>query len=174
MKFVLPLGMIVLILSSCQKIMEYYSLNSTTTVPLTCRIKSYSSLYYETEISTTFKYDSGGRPVQVTYFAEWLPGGKAVEKFRYDSLGRLTIHEPFIEMGNKRHYVYEGVSTTPVRDTSIDFQGKKYLETFKTDAAGRITEEEIKWIYTPPEVEDDFPFETEVHRFYYDMRGNRQ
>lgn len=149
-------------------------MNSTAAAPLTCRIKSYSSLYYESETSTTFKYDSGGKPVQVTYFADWLPGGKAIEKFRYDSLGRLSMHEPFIEMGNKRLYVYEGVSATPVRDTSIDFEGKKYVETFKSDAAGRIIEEEIRWIYTPPEVQDNFPFETEVHRFYYDMRGNRQ
>lgn len=166
--------MMIVILSSCQKIMEYYSLNSTTTAPPTCRIKSYSSLYYESQTSTKIKYDSTGRPVQITYSAEWLPGGKAIEKLYYDSLGRLSLHQPFIEMGNKRKYVYEGASSTPLRDTATDFQGKKYVETFKADAAGRIIEEEIRWIYTPPEVQDDFPFETEVHRYYYDVHGNRQ
>ena len=174
MKFALPLGMIMLIFSSCQKIMEYYSWNSTSTTTPSCRIKSYSSVYFESETSTKFKYDTTGKPVQITYFAEWLPDGKAVEKFRYDSLGRLTTHEPFIEMGNKRQYVYEGTSSTPLRDTATDFQGKKYVESFKTDLKGRIIEEEIRWIYTPPEVEDDFPFETEVHRYYYDVNGNRQ
>jgi hypothetical protein len=174
MKFALPLGMIMLIFSSCQKIMEYYSLNSTSTAPPACRIKSYSSIYFESETSTKFKYDSTGRPVQVTYFAEWLPGGKAIEKFYYDSLNRLVLHEPFIEMGNKRLYVYEGESHVPLRDTATDFQGKKYVESFKTDIKGRIIEEEIRWIYSPPDIEDDFPFETEVHRFYYDLRGNRQ
>jgi len=166
--------MIILIFSSCQKIMEYYSLNSTSTAPPSCRIKSYSSVYFESETSTKFKYDSTGKPVQVTYSADWLPGGKAVEKFHYDNLGRLILHEPFIEMGNKRQYVYEGVSNTPLRDTATDFQGKKYVESFKTDAKGRIIEEEIRWIYSPPDLEDDFPFETEVHRYYYDVHGNRQ
>ena len=174
MKFALPLGMIILVFSSCQKIMEYYSLNSTSAAPPSCRIESYTSVYFESVNSTHIKYDTLGNPVQVTYFADWLPDGKATERFHYDNLGRLILHEPFIEMGNKRQYVYEGNSKTPVRDTATDFQGKKYLETFKTDTKGRITEEEIKWIYSPPDLEDDFPFETEVHRFYYDVHGNRQ
>ena len=174
MKFVLPLGMIMLIFSSCQKIMEYYSLNSTTTAPPACRIKSYSSVYFESVTSTKIRYDSAGRPSQITYLAEWLPQGKAIEKFHYDNLGRLSLHEPFIEMNNIRQYVYEGTSTVPLRDTATDFQGKKYVETFKTDAKGRIIEEEIRWIYSPPDLEDDFPFETEVHRYYYDVHGNRQ
>jgi hypothetical protein len=174
MKFVLPLGMIVLILSSCQKIMEYYSFNNTRPGSLACRIKSYSSIYLENERSTKIKYDSAGKPIQITYFAEWLPGGKAIEKFHYDTLGRLILHEPFIEMNNLRQYVYEGTSLIPLRDTATDFQGKKYLESFKTDFEGRIVEEEIKWIYSPPDLEDDFPFATELHRYYYDLRGNRQ
>lgn len=174
MKFVLPLGVIMLIFSSCQKIMEYYSLNSTSNPPTFCRIKSYSSIYFETVLRTDIKYDTLGNPVEVTYFADWLPDGKATEKLIYDSLGRLVLHEPFIEMGNHRKYVYEGDSKIPLRDTATDFIGKKYVESFKHDATGRIIEEEIRWIYTPPEVEDDFIFETEVHHFYYDLRGNRQ
>jgi hypothetical protein len=174
MKFVFPLGMIVLIFSSCQKIMEYYSLNSTASAPPVCRVKSYSSTYFETVNRTEIHYNNEGNPAMITYFAEWLPEGKATEKFVYDSLGRLILHEPFIEMGNKRVYVYEGGSRFPLRDTATDFLGKKYVETFKTDAKGRIIEEEIRWIYTPPEIEDDFIFETEVHRFYYDVHGNRQ
>lgn len=166
--------MIIMIFSSCEKIMEYYSLNRSTTAPVSCRIKSYSSVYFESVNSTTFKYDTLGKPVQVTYFADWLPNGKAIEKFRYDTLGRLVSHEPFIEMGNKRKYVYEGTSRIPLRDTATDFQGKKYVESFITDASERIIEEEIRWIYSPPDLEDDFPFETEVHRFYYDIHGNRQ
>lgn len=174
MKFALPLGMTILIFSSCQKIMEYYSLNSTKSVTPPCRIISYSSLYLGSVTSTTFTYDANGKPVEITYLADWLPQGKAVETFHYDSLGRLILHKPFIEMGNLRRYVYEGASLFPVRDTATDFQGKKYVESFKTDIKGRIIEEEIRWIYSPPDLEDDFPFKTEVHRFYYDVHGNRQ
>ena len=174
MKFVFPLGMIVLIFSSCQKIMEYYSLNSTASSPPICRINSYSSTYFEIVTRTEIHYDSIGNPEEIIYFPEWLPDGSASEKFIYDSLGRLISHEPFLEMGNNRVYVYEGESKIPLRDTATDFMGKKYVETFKTDVKGRIIEEEIRWIYTPPEIEDDFIFETEVRRFYYDIHGNRQ
>ena len=174
MKFVFLLGMMMLIFSSCQKIMEYYSVNSTAETPPPCRIKSYSSAYFETFNLTEIEYDIHGNPVLITYAAEWLPNGKVTERLIYDSLGRLILHKPFIEMGNTRRYVYEGSSKTPLRDTATDFLGKKYVESFKTDAKGRIIEEKIEWIYTPPEVEDDFIFETEVHRFYYDVHGNRQ
>lgn len=154
--------------------MEYYSLNSTASSPPVCRINGFSSIYFETVNRTEIHYDNKGNPAKVIYFAEWLPDGKAIEKFTYDSLGRLISHEPFIEMNNTRVYVYEGESRFPLRDTATDFLGKKYVETFKTDVKGRIIEEEIKWIYTPPEIEDDFIFETEVHRYYYDVHGNRQ
>jgi hypothetical protein len=154
--------------------MEYYSLNSSTENKPACRIKSYSSEYFESVNRTNITYDNKGNPTQITYFADWLPNGRAVEKLKYDSLNRLVSHEPFIEMNNRRKYVYEGTSMTPVRDTSTDFQGKKYVETFKTDTKGRIIEEEIRWIYSPPDLEDDFEFKTEVHRFYYDIHGNRQ
>lgn len=175
MKFFGVLGMIMLIFSSCQKILEYYSINDTASETSTsCRVKSYSSPYYESVIRTEIKYDTKGNPVQITYFADWLPGGKAIEKLKYDSLNRLISHEPFIEMNNIRKYVYEGDARTPVRDTATDFLGKKYVESFKTDLKGRITEEEIRWIYSPPDLEDDFEFQTEVHRYYYDARGNRQ
>jgi hypothetical protein len=174
MKFVFPLGMMMLIFSSCQKIMEYYSLNSTTTTVPQCQIKSYSYVYFESTVSTTIQYNSKGNPVLVTYFAEWWPDGKATETFTYDSLDRLVLHEPYIEMGNTRKYVYEGDSRVPLRDTATDFLGKKYVETFKTDPKGRIMEEEIEWIYSPPDIEDDFEFKTEIHRFYYDVHGNRQ
>ena len=173
MKFVFPLGMIVLIFSSCQKIMEYYSLNSTAS-PAPCRIESYVSNYFETINRTTITYNDNGDPVEITYYADWLPDGNVKETLIYDSLGRLVVHEPFIEMNNRRVYVYEGASRTPLRDTATDFMGKKYVETFKTDSRGRIIEEQIRWIYSPPDLEDDFEFQTEVHRFYYDMRGNRQ
>lgn len=174
MKYVSVLGMIALIFPSCQKIMEYYSLNSTSENKTLCRIKSYSSIQYESLNRTTILYDKKGNPTQITYYADWLPNGKAIEKLKYDALNRLISHEPFIEMNNTRKYVYEGTSLTPLRDTATDFQGKKYVESFKTDTKGRIIEEQIKWIYTPPNVEDDFEFKTEVHRFYYDIHGNRQ
>ncbi|HUQ65311.1 MAG TPA: hypothetical protein VM101_04115 [Flavitalea sp.] len=175
MKLVSLLGMIMLFFSSCQKIMEYYSINnSTAPASFNCRIKSYASTYFESVNRTNFQYDIKGNPVQITYFAEWLPNGKATEKLKFDTLGRLTMHQPFIEMGNWRKYVYEGESRTPLRDTATDFLGKKYVESFKSDAAGRIIEEEIRWIYSPPDLEDDFMFETEVHRYYYDVHGNRQ
>jgi len=155
--------------------MDYYSIrNNASEHTTSCRIKSYSSPYYESVIRTEFKYDTKGNPVQITYFADWLPNGKAVEKLKYDSIGRLILHEPFIEMNNTRKYVYDSVSRTPLRDTATDFLGKKYVESFKTDLKGRIVEEQIRWIYTPPDVQDDFEFKTEVHRYYYDARGNRQ
>jgi hypothetical protein len=174
MKYAGVLGMIVLIFSSCQKIMEYYSLNSSTEPKGVCRIKSYSSNYFESINRTNIEYDSKGNPVRITYFADWLPNGKAIQKLKYDSLNRLILDEPFIEMNNIRKYVYEGTSRTPVRDTATDLVGKKYVESFKTDVKGRIVEEEIRWIYSPPDLEDEFEFETEVHRFYYDIHGNRQ
>jgi hypothetical protein len=174
MKVVSVLGMIMLIFSSCQKIMEYYSINSTTSELPVCRIRSYSTPYFESISRANIDYDNNGNPVRITYLAEWLPNGKAVEKLVYDSLNRLISHEPMIELNNTRRYVYDGGSRTPLRDTATDFQGKKYVETFKTDMKGRIIEMEIRWVYTPPEIEDDFPFQTEVYRFYYDARGNRQ
>ena len=174
MKVVFPLITIVLIFSSCQKIMEYYSLNSHEEPQSSCRVTGFTTVYLETVTSTNIQYNSAGRPVTITYFADWLPDGSTIEKLHYDKLGRLILHEPDLLMGNIRKYVYEGSSTSPLRDTATDFLGKKYLETFKTDAKGRIIEEEIKWIYSPPDLEDDFEFQTEVHRFYYDAYGNRQ
>lgn len=167
--------MIVLIFSSCQKIVEFYSVSSSTTetVPA-CRIKSYSSVNYESINQTFIDYNEKGDPTWIFYYADWLPDGQAFERFKYDSLGRLIAHIPDNFLGNRRIYVYEGESRIPLRDTATDFQGKKYLESFKTDAKGRIIEEEIKWIYSPPDLEDDFPFQTEVYHYYYDLQGNRQ
>lgn len=176
MKVVVTLGMIVLLFSSCQKIMEFYSVNSSVEgSPTTrCRIRSFSSNLYESVNRTVVHYNENNDPWRIKYYAEWLPDGVATEYIKYDSLGRLIQHEPDLTMGNHRTYVYEGTSRVPVRDTATDFQGKKYLETFKVDAIGRIVEEEIKWIYSPPDLEDDFEFKTERHRFFYDLQGNRQ
>jgi hypothetical protein len=174
MKLAFPLGMVMLIFSSCQKIMDYYNIRGFD-IPLpSCRIKSYTTTYYETTSKTTIQYDGKGNPVLIIYLADWLPDGAATETFKYDTQGRLISHEPDPYMGNKREYVYEGNARTPLRDTATDLQGKRYLETFKTDAKGRIVELEIKLIYTPPDLEDDFEFQTEVHRYYYDVHGNRQ
>lgn len=176
MKVLSILGMIVLFFSSCKKIMDFYSYNSSVEAnPTTrCRIRSFSSTLYESVNRTSVHYDENGNPWRIMYFADWLPDGKAVEYLKYDSLGRLVLHEPDITMGYHRKYVYEGTSRTPARDTSTDFQGKKYVETFKADVKGRIIQEEIRWIYSPPDLEDDFEFKTEVHNFYYDLQGNRQ
>lgn len=175
MKVVTLLGVIVLFFSSCQKIMEFYSLNSSVeTKPTHCRIRSFSSELYESVNRTVVQYDTLGNPVRIVYLADWIEGGKAFEYIRYDSLGRMISHEPDSTMGYRRKYVYQGSSPVPLRDTATDFQGKKYLESFKTDAIGRIIEEEIKWIYSPPDLEDDFEFPTEVYRYYYDLQGNRQ
>ncbi|MBL7699369.1 MAG: hypothetical protein JNK79_14490 [Chitinophagaceae bacterium] len=120
------------------------------------------------------QYDTSGNPIRIVYLADWYPDGKAFEYIEYDELGRMISHEPDLLIGNHRKYVYEGTSRVPLRDTATDFQGKKYVETFKTDVKGRIIEEEIRWIYSPPDIEDDFEFKTEVHRYYYDLQGNRQ
>jgi hypothetical protein len=175
MKLAFPLGMIIVMtLSSCQKIMDYYNINGASSAPPGCRIRAYTTLQYESESNVSIQYDGKGNPVVITYKADYLPNGTVTEKLRYDTKGRLISHEPDLYMGNIRKYVYEGDSRTPLRDTAIDLQGKKYLESFKTDAKGRVVEMEIKWIYSPPELEDDFEFQTELHRFYYDFRGNRQ
>lgn len=155
--------------------MEFYSLNSSTEVsPVQCRIRSFSSKLYETVNRTVVQYNEQGNPSRIVYFADWLEGGRALEYLKYDSLGRLVLHEPDLIIGNHRKYVYEGNSRTPLRDTATDFQGKKYVESFKTDVKGRIIEEEIRWIYSPPDLEDDFEFKTEVRHYFYDLQGNRQ
>ena len=174
MKVISILGMIVLFFSSCQKIMEFYSVSSTVEPPSKCRIKEYTTEMYESVNRTLIRYDQSGNPIRITYYADWWPDGKVTERFKFDSIGRLIVHEPDPFMGNKRVYVYEGSSRVPLRDTATDFQGKKYLESFKTDAGNRIIEEKIEWIYSPPDLEDDFPFETEVHQYFYDLQGNRQ
>lgn len=176
MKVVTLLGVIVLFFSSCQKIMEFYSLNSSVEgTPISnCRIRSFSSNLYGSVNRTVVHYDEHGNPWRIMYFADWLPDGRTAEYLTYDEQGRLIFHEPDLTMGNHRKYVYEGNSRTPVRDTATDFQGKKYVETFKADAKGRIIEEEIRWIYSPPDLEDDFEFKTELHHYFYDLQGNRQ
>lgn len=175
MKVVSLLGVIVLFFSSCQKIMEFYAANSSVEgQPAGCRIRSFSSELYESVNRTVVQYDTLGNPTRIIHFADWLEGGRSFEYIKYDSLGRIISHEPDLMMGNHRKYVYEGTSRTPLRDTATDFQGKKYVETFKVDAIGRIVQEEIKWIYSPPDIEDDFPFKTEVYRYFYDLQGNRQ
>jgi hypothetical protein len=163
---------IIFLFSGCQKILEYYN-HGESSIPPSCKIKGYKYDYFGSLYTTTIDYSTTGNPVLITYYNEAYPDGQASERLVFDNLNRLIFHEPYVYMGSTRVYVYEGNSRRPVRDTATDLWGIKYLETFKYDTKGRIIEEEIKVIYTPPDFE--FPiFQTEVHRFYYDGRGNRQ
>lgn len=174
MKLAAGLFVLVLLLPGCQKIMEYYKPGNQST-QTNCRIKSYTYDYYGSIITTTFDYDSAGNPIKVTYIDEWLPDGQSKEIFTYDNLGRLIYHTPDEFMGDRRHYVYEGNSMVPLRDTAEDSWGNKYVESFKFDQAERIVAVEIRWVSAPDGYEEDPQmFEPERYRYFYDVHGNRQ
>ena len=170
MKEAAALVLVVLTLTGCKKIVDYYRPPNNTT--LTCKIVGYTYDYYGDNFSTTINYDENGNPSVITYKNIYLPKGFTIETFEYDELNRLIVHSPDPYMGNTRIYVYEGTSTVPIRDTAIDASGNIYLETFRTDGNGRIVREEIKQIHK--EDDDDWEFQTEVYSYYYDLRGNRQ
>jgi hypothetical protein len=174
MKLSLVLLGLTISLSGCQKIMDYYD-RGKTAAKTSCRIAHYTYDYYDNQVVTIFDYDQKGNPVQITYNDEWLPDGKAIEVFIYDDLNRLVSHVPDLYLGNKRTYVYEGSARTPLHDTAEDIYGNKYLESFRSDPAGRITREEIDWVVVAEgfEFEHEF-YKKEVKNYYYDVHGNRQ
>lgn len=161
-----------MLLTGCEKIVDHFRPGKPST-PVECRIKSFSYEYYGSIYKTEIEYDLQGNPVTITYFDEFLSGGKTTESLTYDSLGRLVRHEPDIFMGYTRIYVYEGNYHTPVRDTALDFAGNVFLETFEHDNNGRIISLKIELI-EEGENEEGFLFETEFYRYYYDFYGNRQ
>jgi hypothetical protein len=173
MKVCVALMGVVILFSGCQKILDYYKPGKTDSAK-GCRIKSYSYNYYGDFYQTTFQYDAQGKPTLITYYDPYLSGGMTTEIFEYDSLNRLVNHLPDPFKGSSRVYVYEGTAKTPVRDTATDFSGNVYLETFETDDAGRIIQEKIELIKSEETPEPGFEFKTEVHRYYYDLHGNRQ
>jgi hypothetical protein len=172
MKEIAALVVVAITLSGCQKIIDFYKPDHNREVA-SCRIKGYSYDYYGDHFSTTISYDTKGNPTKITYHSIYYPHGAVVEILKYDSLNRLVLDAPDPSMGNVRKYVYEGSSKTPVRDTMTDSFGNVYLESFEADNAGRIIRLEIRQIH---KVEDgsDWEFKTEVYRYYYDIRGNRQ
>lgn len=174
MRIVSVLLLLMFLLSSCEKINEYYT-RGTKEVITSCRIAHYTYQYYESTITTVIDYDTKGNPIQITYHDEWLPEGQASEVFVYDQLNRLTAHIPDEYVGNRRTYVYEGDSPDPLRDTMEDAYGNKYIESFDFDYSGRIIREEIQWIVAGEGFEDDPAFfKKEIKRYYYDVHGNRQ
>lgn len=157
---------------SCHKIVDLPGYQEPLPIPK-CRV---ASITYEDDFGIskhTVTYNSMGLPDYISeYFKDDL--GNELEDInvhQYDERNRLIAEGPFSTPNPYiYHYVYEGESTVPVRDTLYSI-GMVYVEDFEYDRQGRIIRVLRRHI-TPDEGVIKEP--DEDRRYYYDLRGNRQ
>jgi YD repeat-containing protein len=167
------------LLSGCQKLLNYYNVDAQGKPHVKprphCRLISETNPQDPEVDRTLYTYDEQGRPSEISFP---YPDEEQYVKFEYDDAGRLAYEwvSTYIGPGNRK-YVYEGESRMPIRDTLYRWYDLVYTESFTYDNNGRIIREDIRMVSAPDDYEDIFgdPREWETtHIYYYDLRGNRQ
>lgn len=180
MKQTLLIACAAVLLSGCQKLLDYYNLDEQGKPhikPLPhCRLMSETDTQDPTYLRTLYEYDEEGRPKHISFP---YPDEEHFVDFMYDEQGRLAYEHVSTYVGpGDRKYVYEGDSRLPVRDTLYKWYGLVYTESFTYDNSGRIIREEVRFISAPDDYDEELLGDPRVWEatsaYYYDLRGNRQ
>jgi hypothetical protein len=166
-----------LFFSSCQKLLDYYNVN-TDKPHSVCRIESIKHYGDNNELyrEMVFQYTPEGElTAAIEAFPFEDPEGAYTSQweFMHDEHGRLirtgpwSTPRPFATV-----YAYEGSARLPARDTLLGMGGFT-VEYFDYDERGRIIEiaEKVFFYNEEGEIEERAG---DVYRYYYDLRGNRQ
>jgi hypothetical protein len=180
MKQTLIIACAAILLSGCQKLLDYYNLDEygrpAHKPRSNCRLVSETNTEDPTYQRTLYKYDEQGRPTHISF--PYPDEGHAID-FEYDEQGRLAYENvsTYVGPGNRK-YVYEGDSPLPVRDTLYKWYGLVYTESFSYDANGRIVREDVRLVYVPEDYDEEELGDPRVWEtrsaYFYDLRGNRQ
>jgi len=162
-------------LTGCQKILDYYNYRGSEPAPH-CKLLSITNRSGNDSVTTIFSYYSDGSPSgyqHIVYDAQFETSYDYAFQYLYDGQGRLIAEtSDWVYSEPQVSYVYEGGSRLPVRDTvTSPVAGIVTVEDLEYDDRGRV----IK--ITRRVIENWFGDEippTEVFRYYYDIRGNRQ
>jgi hypothetical protein len=179
MKQTLLIACAAVLLSGCQKLLDYYKVDAQGKPHVKprphCRLISETNNDYAEEERTLYFYDEQGRPTHISFP---YPEEDHYIDFEYDGKGRLAYEwvSTYVGPGNRK-YVYEGDSRLPIRDTLYKWYDLVYTESFTYDNNGRIIGEDVRFVSAPDDYEEVFgdPRADEYTRvYYYDLRGNRQ
>jgi hypothetical protein len=180
MKQTLLIACVAILLSGCQKILDYYSLDERGKPKIKpvphCRLVSETNMDDPAYQRTLYQYDAQGRPKHISFP---YPDEEHYIDFQYDQQGRLAYEHPSTYVGpGDRKYVYEGNSRLPLRDTLYRWYGVIYTESFAYDNNGRIILEEVTFVSAPPDYDEELLGDPRVWEattaYFYDLRGNRQ
>jgi hypothetical protein len=121
-------------------------------------------------VSTSILYDDNGNPISVDEGNARYPG-TTHDRFTYDSRNRVILYDRRPENGYTV-YVYQGNSTSPVRDTLHTYLQEEYISHFSYDAKKRINSVKsyLASTWQRPIAHPD----TTIASYYYDANGNRQ
>jgi hypothetical protein len=180
MKQTLLIACAAVLLSGCQKILDYYNRDEhgkphIKPIP-NCRLMSETSTDDPTNLRTLYEYDAQGRPKHISFP---YPDEEHSIDFQYDGQGRLAYEHvsTYVGPGNRK-YVYEGNSRLPLRDTLYRWYGVVYTESFAYDSNGRIILEEVRFVSAPNDYDEELLGDPRIWEittaYFYDLRGNRQ
>ena len=179
--FLLILGTL---FSGCQKFVDLvHHHEDRNRIP--CKIMR---TFYEDPLnrnSADYHYNAEGYPTSIdySYFELFIPRPddpvpdtipiltEFTVNYNYDAQKRLIKEtSDFFYAQRLLHFAYEGNSKMPVRDSFPGAAGDEYVEDIEYDFLNRIIKVTLRITeYGPVE---EFP--TQVRKYYYDIRGNRQ
>ena len=162
--------------SSCQKLLNYYNHNEVEP-SAGCQIKTITNESDVEVYTTRILYNTSGLPGAVeyeTYNSEFDFTDFFTLYYVYDDLNRLVSEtSDWVYGPDLVYYAYEGSSKLPSRDT-VRALYSSWVEDLEYDAKGRIIQKTARdFEFVIPE-DNPGPHPPVVHKYYYDLRGNRQ
>lgn len=167
---------IVISCGSCEKLMDYYNYKEREAIPA-CRVNTITNTTDSEIYTTRIFYNNAGLPVAVkyeTYNRELDFIDSFSFYYAYDQVNRLISEtSEFVYGPNLVYYAYEGNSKLPVRDSVVALYSS-WVEDLEYDVIGRLIKKTARnFQFIIPE-DNPGPHPDIVHRYYYDVRGNRQ